>query len=130
MRHKHRVIKAGHEMPKLKFTVPILLAAFVVACDKNEPAAQQTKIEPPSPPVAAAVETPAAADPVSTATNSSSSVSNAGTKYINHDKDEVEFALKRSLDGAQSRLEDATNPGQIEMIKNDIAEIQAQLDAL
>ena len=104
------------------------LAALSAACDKNEPTASAPKVEPPS----AAIEAPPAAAPaIPAAVTPDTTTVNAGTtQYIDHDKDEVEFSLKRSLDGAQSRLEDATNPDQIEMIKNDIAEIQAQLDAL
>ena len=45
-------------------------------------------------------------------------------------KDKVEFALKRSLAGAQSLLEDVKDPDQASKIEQQIAALQAELDAL
>ena len=116
-------------MRNSNFLSLVLFAILLAACGNDDAAEPPTTEAAPS---SASIEAVSEDAEVAAATQTpeAGATDNNETRYINHDKDEVEFSLKRSLDGAQSRLEDATNPDQIETIKNDIAEIQAQLDAL
>jgi len=52
------------------------------------------------------------------------------TSYVDHSKDEMEFQLKRSIDGWQSLMEDVKDSGEVAKIKEHLAGLQKQLDSL
>ncbi|MFT4580408.1 MAG: hypothetical protein ACI915_001974 [Gammaproteobacteria bacterium] len=132
-------------MNKLRFAVLAAAVVLVTACSKKEPA------QPANPPPLTDTSTlPAPTSATSSVSKSDSmsaieaaidspdvdgeqiaTVSSEGMpRYVDHTKDKVEFALKRSLAGAESLLEDVNDPDQASKIKQQIAELHTKLDAL
>ena len=132
-------------MNKLQFVLLIAALLSVTACSKQEP--EQSANSP------SLTDTSTSSSQPSTASSANESDAMSTTKspldsplvvdeqtaadagegtphYVDHNKDKVEFALKRSLAGAQSLLEDIKDPNQASKIKQKIAELQAELDAL
>ncbi|MGR8950157.1 MAG: hypothetical protein ACU84Q_19100 [Gammaproteobacteria bacterium] len=50
--------------------------------------------------------------------------------YVDHSKDEIEFQLKSSIDGWKSLLEDVKDSDEVAKIKEHIAALEKQLNAL
>ena len=79
----------------------------------------------------------AASDAADKAMEAASSVGEAvkvsagdAVSYVDHSKDEMEFQLKRSLDGWKSLLEDVSDSEEVVKIKEHIAELEGKLGEL
>lgn len=74
---------------------------------------------------------------MSAASDAASSMSEAvkvsagdAVSYVDHSKDEMEFQLKRSIDGWKSLLEDVSDSEQVASIKEHIAGLEEKLGKL
>ena len=79
----------------------------------------------------------AASDAADKAMEAASSVGEAvkvsasdAVSYVDHSKDEMEFQLKRSIDGWKSLLEDVSDSEEVAKIKEHIAELEGKLGKL
>ncbi|MFT4560797.1 MAG: hypothetical protein ACI9BW_000532 [Gammaproteobacteria bacterium] len=124
-------------MNKLQFSLFACAVLLVTACSKQEPT-QSANTAPPTEESSVGSQTTnvspvgeSDAESAAAIAEQSTSTSSEGTpRYVDHTKDKVEFALKRSLAGAQSLLEDVKDPVQASLIKQQIAELHAKLEAL
>jgi hypothetical protein len=132
-------------MNKLQFVLLLTAVLCVTACGKQEPeqpvnapSLTDTATPSPQPSPASSANTSDAMSATKSALDSppvvddqtAADAGDGSPHYVDHNKDKVEFALKRSLAGAQSLLEDVKDPDQASKIKQQIAELQAELDAL
>ncbi|MDA0824783.1 MAG: hypothetical protein O3C28_20540 [Proteobacteria bacterium] len=131
-------------MNKLQFVLLLATVLSVTACGKQEPEQSTNSpsltdaATPPQPSTASSANesdamsaTKSALDSPPVVDEQTAADAGEGTPhYVDHNKDKVEFALKRSLAGAQSLLEDVKDPDQASKIEQQIAALQAELDAL
>ena len=120
-------------MKILRLLLLIGTGLVLTACEKQAPEQTATASPPATPTVttpAPATVTPASAEAPTVATNTPSTTADGPTRYIDHDEDEAEFKLKKSLAGLESMLEALSDPEQIAAMKAEMAELQSQLDAL
>lgn len=72
----------------------------------------------------------AAADAASSMSEAVKISAGEATSYVDHSKDEMEFQLKRSIDGWQSLMDDVKDSDEVAKIKEHLAGLQKQLDSL
>ena len=111
-------------MKTMQIAALLAAALLILACSKEEPA-KSAGIVVSAPTVSAApvVESTAASAPVII-------TSHGPTRYVDHASDEIEFALKKSVAGLESLLEDVSDAEQMASMKQELADLQAKLDAL
>ena len=107
-----------------------IFCVFVAACSKDEGGTSQQSAAPAAPASSAAPAAAPASSEAAAPAPAAAAMSDGGTVYVDHTKDEMEFQLKKSLAGLESLLEDVSDSEQVEMIKKDIADLQAKLSNL
>ena len=72
----------------------------------------------------------AAGDAASSAMDAVKVSAGDAVSYVDHSKDEMEFQLKRSIDGWKSLLEDVSDSDEVAKIKEHIAAMEKKLGSL
>lgn len=118
-------------MKTMQIAALLAAALLILACSKEEPAKSAGIVVPA--PTATMAEPAVSAAPVveSTAASAPGIITSDGpTRYVDHASDEIEFALKKSVAGLESLLEDVSDAEQMASMKQELADLQAKLDAL
>jgi hypothetical protein len=112
-------------------TILAIAALLLAGCGKDD-AATGTAGDNAAPSPTAGEESvmDKAAAPVAPVVEKAEAMADGAAHTIDHGKDEIEFRLKRSLAGMESLLEDIKDSEQVEMIKKEMADLQAKLDSL